>query len=43
MGKFYRPEKKPVAMRLDSDVISWLKADGRGYQTRKRIGFYDKP
>jgi uncharacterized protein (DUF4415 family) len=20
-------------MRLDSDVIAWLKADGRGYQT----------
>ena len=21
-------------MRLDSDVIGWLKADGRGYQTK---------
>jgi BrnA antitoxin of type II toxin-antitoxin system len=21
-------------MRLDSDVIAWLKADGRGYQTK---------
>ena len=34
MGKFYRPKKKPVTMRLDSDVIAWLKADGRGYQTK---------
>jgi uncharacterized protein (DUF4415 family) len=34
MGKFYRPRKKPVTMRLDSDVIDWLKADGRGYQTK---------
>lgn len=34
IGKFYRPTKKPVTMRLDSDVIAWLKADGRGYQTR---------
>src|SRR5713226_3448840 len=34
IGKFYRPVKKPVTMRLDSDVIAWLKADGRGYQTR---------
>jgi uncharacterized protein (DUF4415 family) len=34
MGKFYRPKKKPVTMRLDSDVIEWLKADGRGYQTK---------
>ncbi|PYU11900.1 MAG: hypothetical protein DMG37_15140 [Acidobacteria bacterium] len=34
IGKFYRPAKKPVTMRLDSDVIAWLKSDGRGYQTR---------
>jgi uncharacterized protein (DUF4415 family) len=30
IGKFYRPTKKPVTMRLDSDVIAWFKADGRG-------------
>ena len=34
IGKFYRPKKKPVTMRLDVDVIAWLKADGRGYQTK---------
>ncbi|MGA8074859.1 MAG: BrnA antitoxin family protein [Candidatus Acidiferrales bacterium] len=34
IGKFYRPIKKPVTMRLDSDVIAWLKAGGRGYQTK---------
>lgn len=34
IGKFYRPGKKPVTIRLDSDVIAWLKSDGRGYQTR---------
>src|ERR1700675_474744 len=34
IGKFYRPKKKPVTMRLDSDVIDWLKADGRVYQTK---------
>lgn len=34
IGKFYRPVKKPVTIRLDSDVIAWLKADGRGYQTK---------
>ncbi len=34
IGKFYLPKKKPVTMRLDSDVIAWLKADGRGYQTK---------
>jgi uncharacterized protein (DUF4415 family) len=32
IGKFYRPTKKPVTMRLDSDVIAWL--NGRGYQTK---------
>jgi uncharacterized protein (DUF4415 family) len=34
MGKFYRPPKKPVTMRLDTDVVAWLKSYGRGYQTR---------
>jgi uncharacterized protein (DUF4415 family) len=34
IGKFYRPVKKPVTMRLDADVIAWLKAKGRGYQTK---------
>ncbi|HLJ76446.1 MAG TPA: BrnA antitoxin family protein [Acidobacteriaceae bacterium] len=34
MGKFYRPAKKPVTMRLDADVVDWLKSYGRGYQTR---------
>src|ERR1700693_3503100 len=34
IGKFYRPTKKPVTMRLDSAVIAGLKADGRGYQTK---------
>jgi uncharacterized protein (DUF4415 family) len=34
IGKFYRPPKQPVTMRLDSDVIAWLKSDGRGYQTK---------
>lgn len=34
IGKFYRPVKKTVTMRMDSDVIAWLKTDGRGYQTK---------
>ena len=33
-GKFYRPVKKAVSLRLDADVIAWLKKDGKGYQTR---------
>jgi uncharacterized protein (DUF4415 family) len=31
---FYRPVKKAVSLRLDADVIAWLKKDGAGYQTR---------
>lgn len=33
-GRFYRPIKKPVTMRLDADVIDWLKQQGPGYQTK---------
>ena len=33
-GQMYRPIKKPVTMRLDADVIAWLKLDGPGYQTK---------
>jgi uncharacterized protein (DUF4415 family) len=34
VGKFYRPIKKSLTIRLDADVLAWLKARGRGYQTR---------
>lgn len=34
IGKFYRPTKKPVTIRLDADVVDWLKSYGPGYQTR---------
>ncbi len=30
MGKFYRPPKKSVTMRLDQDVLDWLKGYGKG-------------
>ena len=28
------PGKKQVTVRLDTDVLMWLKSQGRGYQTR---------
>ena len=28
------PEKKQLTIRLDADVLAWLKGQGRGYQTR---------
>ena len=37
IGKFYRPPKKPVTIRLDTDIIAWLKSYGRGYQTKTNM------
>src|ERR1700722_10253854 len=37
VGKFYRPIKEPVTLRLDADVLAWLKSSGPGYQTRINI------
>jgi uncharacterized protein (DUF4415 family) len=34
VGKLYRPPKKTVTIRLDADVLRWLKGFGKGYQTR---------
>lgn len=33
-GRFYRPVKRSVSLRLDADVVAWLKKPGKGYQTR---------
>jgi uncharacterized protein (DUF4415 family) len=37
VGMFYRPAKRPVTMRLDEDVVAWLKGFGRGYQTKANL------
>ena len=34
VGKFYRPIKQTVTIRLDADVLDWLKKGGKGYQTK---------
>ncbi len=34
VGKFYRPIKKSLTIRIDADVLAWLKSQGSGYQTR---------
>jgi uncharacterized protein (DUF4415 family) len=31
---FYRPVKQQLTVRLDADVVAWLRRKGRGYQTR---------
>jgi uncharacterized protein (DUF4415 family) len=28
------PEEKQLTIRLDADVLDWLKGQGKGYQTR---------
>jgi uncharacterized protein (DUF4415 family) len=33
IGKFYRPIKKQVTVRLDADVLDWFKNSADKYQT----------
>lgn len=32
-GRFYRPVKRVVTIRLDTDVVAWFKSRDRKYQT----------
>ena len=34
VGRFYRPIKESLTIRLDADVLAWLRSNGKGYQTR---------
>ena len=31
---FYKPVKTHASVRIDADVLTWLKSQGKGYQTR---------
>lgn len=31
---FYKPTKQVTTVRIDADVMQWLKSRGKGYQTR---------
>ena len=33
-GQFYRPIKQQLTIRVDSDILAWLKSQGKGYQSR---------
>lgn len=33
-GEFYRPIKKQLTVRIDADVLAWLKSQGKGCQGR---------
>ena len=28
------PEKKSISLRVDADVLDWMKGQGKGYQSR---------
>jgi uncharacterized protein (DUF4415 family) len=34
LGRFYKPTKTSTTVRLDSDVLAWLRSQGKGYQSR---------
>lgn len=34
VGKFYRPVKQQLTVRIDEEVVDWLKGQGKGYQSR---------
>jgi uncharacterized protein (DUF4415 family) len=31
---YYKPLKTHASVRIDADVLAWLKSSGKGYQTR---------
>jgi uncharacterized protein (DUF4415 family) len=33
IGRFYRPIKRPVSLRVDADVLAWFRSRGKKYQT----------
>ena len=34
VAKFYRPIKKSLTIRIDADVLAWLRGQGKGCMTR---------
>ena len=34
IGKYYRPLKTPVSVRIDNDVLAWLRSKGDGHISR---------
>lgn len=33
VGKFYRPVKQQISLRVDADVLAWFRSRGGRYQT----------
>jgi uncharacterized protein (DUF4415 family) len=34
IGKYYRPLKTQISLRIDNEVLDWLKSKGEGHLTR---------
>ncbi len=34
VGEFYHPKKKQVTVKIDTDILDWLKTDSKGYQAK---------
>ena len=34
IGKYYRPLKTQISLRIDNEVLFWLKSKGRGHLSR---------
>jgi uncharacterized protein (DUF4415 family) len=33
VGRFYRPVKQQISIRVDADVLAWFRSQGKKYQT----------
>jgi uncharacterized protein (DUF4415 family) len=33
VGRFYRPIKQLISLRVDADVLAWFRSRGKRYQT----------
>jgi uncharacterized protein (DUF4415 family) len=34
LGRMYRPVKRQMTVRIDADVLAWLRSQGAGYHSR---------
>jgi len=34
IGKYYRPRKSVISLRIDDEILDWLKSKGEGHLTR---------
>lgn len=40
-GRFYRPIKQQVTLRIDADLLAWFRSKGNKYQTRINAALRD--